>query len=275
MTFINETTFDKVDLPPFLYKYRSWSKEEHKRILTHNEIYFASPFELDELHECKLTKDFESLTEQMVYDYAYIRAEEMGITEEEYKHGFAAQSLDQTNIFDPAFQQQVEERSRNTLNKVLRIFCASEHNDNANLWSSFASGERGVCVGLDTRRMLDDKAILGGGGKVAYYSKDNAPKRRPLCFSDIERTDDMLKVVFSLPDFFSKEDEYRLFKFHLTNQRVSIHPDCIKEVILGRYMSESDQIEIISLVRKKYPWAKITRAGTDELSNYLFQEIPS
>ena len=39
---VRYTFMDLIQLPEFIYKYISWDKEYHKRILKENEIFFSS-----------------------------------------------------------------------------------------------------------------------------------------------------------------------------------------------------------------------------------------
>lgn len=71
MQILHETTFDKIDLPQRVYKYRKSFNMDHKRILKNNEIYFASPLNLDELHECNIPVDYDYITDEFIFEYAY------------------------------------------------------------------------------------------------------------------------------------------------------------------------------------------------------------
>lgn len=274
MTFVNETTFDKIKLPEKIYKYRNWTNAEHRRLLTENEIYFSPPNKIDEQHECNLETDYDSVTNEMIYKYAYQNAWQFGITSEAEKKEFATLTMQYTPFHDKAHRVSMEERFHQDLNRQLSIFCVSEHRDNINLWSSFAGGQTGFCVGIDTRKMFDNKEIFGGGGKVDYYPIAEMPKRKAFCFSDAERVDDMLKVIFSLPDFFAQENEYRLFKMNLENKQAKIGQDSIVEIILGYYMDEAQKKEITSIGKERFPKASVLQTQFDiSTSTFNFIEL--
>src|SRR5258708_27261487 len=48
------TSFDEIEddlkknAPPVVYKYRSWKEENHRRLLTHQEVWFSHPFGLSD-----------------------------------------------------------------------------------------------------------------------------------------------------------------------------------------------------------------------------------
>ena len=39
--------------PNILYKYRNWDNELHKKVLTDNILYMASPRDFEDIHDCK------------------------------------------------------------------------------------------------------------------------------------------------------------------------------------------------------------------------------
>lgn len=274
MTFVEETTFDKVYLPERVYKYRNWTNEEHKRLLTENEIYFSAPLNIDEQHECNLETDYDSVTSQMIFDYAYMRAPEFGIIDEANRNLFAKNTVNFTPFYDAAHRVSMEERFRQDLNNQLSIFCVSEQKDNLNLWDSFSGGQTGFCVGINTRKMFDNKEILGGASKVDYYPIKNMPKRKAFCFSELERIQDMLNVIFSLPDFFAKEDEYRIFKLNIKNRQAKISQESIEEIILGQFIKEEHKQEIIQIAKIRFPLAEILQSTIDYNSNvFVFTKL--
>ena len=38
---LERKNFREMNLPSILYKYRNWEEDNHKRVLTHNELFFA------------------------------------------------------------------------------------------------------------------------------------------------------------------------------------------------------------------------------------------
>lgn len=183
-------------------------------------------------------------------------------------------TVNNTPLKDIKHRQRMEIEFRKDLDKVLSIFCCSEHKDNYNLWTNFAANHTGFCVGFDTRIMLKGSEILGSGGKVDYYPLNRAPKRKPICLSDDERILEMQKVIFSLPDKYSDEDEYRLTKLHLRNRKVVINPKAIKEVIIGYKMSAKNRNEIVNITKSRFPDAKLLVAKYDnDREKYSFHEI--
>ncbi|HRH57816.1 MAG TPA: hypothetical protein PLS10_09195, partial [Chitinophagales bacterium] len=65
MLILEESSFSKVELPSIIYKYRSFEKDEEKRMLTNNEIYLANPDEFIK----KGSKDCEFFVKYKDYSY--------------------------------------------------------------------------------------------------------------------------------------------------------------------------------------------------------------
>lgn len=42
--------------PNILYKYRNWDNELHKKVLTDNILYMASPRDFEDIHDCNILK---------------------------------------------------------------------------------------------------------------------------------------------------------------------------------------------------------------------------
>lgn len=272
MTFINETTFDKLELPDRLYKYRSWNNQQHRRIITHSEIYFAQFLDFGELHECNLERDYSAITEEAFYEYH--KAKCPPDTPDEKIRGAAKYLMKHSPIFDKDHQRTAHEMFRQKLNNTLSVFCACDHNNNLNLWNTFAIDHEGYCVGLNTRKMFDNGEIFGSGGKVNYYPKANPPKIRALPKSNEERVTDLMNVIYSLPDTFASEKEYRLTKANLENRKVKINSTAIEEIILGENMDQDDKNEIIQLVKNNFPNASIQQASYNEsLNTFSFVAI--
>ena len=267
-----ETTFDQLTLPEKVYKYRNWSNKYHTRILTHNEIYFSAPSDIDEQHECALEADYASVTTEMIYRYAYLEAE--GTMTEAEKIKFATDTVLKTNFFEKVTQQKGDAAFKKSLDEQLSIFCVSQHNDNDALWNMFAGGHTGFWVVLNTKRMFENRTILGGGGKVLYYSKEDMPKRMGLPITEAERIGNMLNVIFSLPEMFASENEYRFFKMNIKDKQAKIGVDSIQEIILGHAISVADKKEIIEISTVRFPAALILQAQIEKGETRLtFEKI--
>lgn len=272
MINIEETSFDKFVFPEKLYKYRRWNNSKHKRILTKRELYFSSPFALDEQHECKFEYDFDAVSDEMIYKYVYDTAHEHGYYGHEEKHKIASEKV-KTAVFRKASQQKrLTDYARQRFNESLSIFCACTNRDNFELWEHFASNGIGFCIGFNTGKMLEYVQCIAG--KVRYYYEDNIPRFTPITISEEQQIKNFIGQVFSLPKKFEREDEYRLVKIDMDHKIIAIHPDMVDEVVLGSNIRESDKKEIIHFSRLSFPEAKIFQSKYyDDNEYYTFFEV--
>lgn len=262
---------DVPEMPKILYKYRDWGKEEHKRLLTHNEIYYASPDQLDELTECIYERDYDSVTDEMIWDFCMERA----MREADMEVIPVPSVLNRTNylfsihdFYNLDHRNNSEKEFRTTLNQELSIFCSSETPTNERLWDAFAKQKSGYCVGIDFTEIYSNDEVFGACGKVEYYPKNKPPKFLPISPPN-ERTFKMMKIMYGLPDNFKDEKEFRLTKMNIPNKRLKINPEWIKEVIIGSQTSAESEREIFDIVKEKYPNAILKRLFVEPTFNIL------
>lgn len=249
-------------LPKILYKYRTWSKDDHKRLLTHSEIYFASPDEFNEVTECNLERDYDCITEEMIWEFCRneaMRQASLGEIPIPFINNRTKELYCANQFHNQANRQETKEFMKAHLNQTLSIFSASEFSDNERLWNTFASNKRGYCVGIDFTEIYADNDTFGSCSRIHYYDEIDPPKIPAFSLSQDEQVMNMLSVIYSLPKKFEAEQEFRLSKVNIPNRQVSIYPEWIKEIILGSEMTETDKNEIISIAREKYPHAKLKR----------------
>lgn len=182
--------------------------------------------------------------------------------------------LDFRIISDLVTQEKIE-IVKQSINEKMSIFCVSEHKNNYALWKDFASAQSGFCVGINSRKMFAKEEIVGGGGKVSYYKKDNIPSLKLPYGNDKERrVCDFINVIMSLPVQYINEDEYRVFKFDIQNPQAIITIESIEEVVLGHHVSKPDEEEIINICKTRLPLTKLYKANYDyDLEYYSFTEI--
>lgn len=250
------------DMPKILYKYRTWNKDEHKRLLTHNEIYYASPDELDELTECIYQRDYESVTDSLIWDYCLQRAMNevnAGLIKVPFLLNRANYLFKNHDFYNLEHRIKSEKEFRTILNEELSIFCSSETAVNKRLWDTFADFRSGYCVAIDFSEIYSNDELFGTCGRVEYYPEKNPPKLSPLSATSNERVLKMMKIMYSLPDKFKDEQEFRFTKMKMLNKRLKIKPEWIKEVIIGSETSVNCEKEIVKIVKEKYPNASIKR----------------
>jgi hypothetical protein len=121
--------------------------------------------------------------------------------------------------------------------------------------------------------MFEVNETFGGGGMISYYDTSNSPHVYSMNVNDEERVRNNNKLLFSLPNKFIEEDEYRLIKGGLTKRNIPIPKEAIQEIFLGENCTEQDSTEIIEAVKENLPHIKIVkRAKFEDLGYYIFKD---
>lgn len=266
---------DNTNLPDIIFKYRDWDDPKHKRILTEREIYYASPYESSDIHELTLEKDYSGVTDDDIYKFIYKTAPERGYFTHEQRDEIAKIMVKKTSFHNPRYRKNVETIFKQQLNRRLSIFSVSEHRDNNNLWNVFANGEMGFCVGLSPEAMFECGAVFGTAAKVKYYDTGNPPViKGSISKSFEESVEETYELIYSLPDIFMDEDEFRITKMDIPNRQINLTPECYRQIILGSKISNKSKAEIIAISQKNFPDCPIYQAKFDFGADmYSFTEV--
>lgn len=266
------TKDDLPKLPKVLYKYRDWSDDYHKRILTHGEIYFASPNEFKEHSECTLERDYDCVTDKMIWELCSIQAMEQaafGIIAPSDIYKLANQLYSNHSFHDIENRRKTESEFKTLLNNAFSIFCASEIATNERLWEDFSNHRTGFCVGIDFTEIYKNPNVFGHCQRVQYYDINNPPKVPAITLNDTEGVNKMLQIIYSLPNRFAEEKEFRFNKTNMKNRMVKLNSNWIKEIILGDKISSSDEQEILKIANDKYPDARLKRLFYEPTFDYF------
>jgi hypothetical protein len=238
-----------------LYKYRDWQNAFHKRILTHNELYFASPAEINDPFDFKIEYDFDLLdtiekkiafVEKIAEDTTrFALAREIDIKAEKERLLWRL-----TNERDKV-EEQYNSTNHFASDQRFGVVSLSEIWDNLLLWSHYANCHKGFCVGFD-REKLKNSDFVSASSQVAYY--EQIPQISPL-EKDI-MWEIFLKTCSKAKDW-SYEREVRLIKLWddpvESKRRVVELPDgYIKEVTLGMAINEKSKKDIVEICKENH-----------------------
>ncbi len=246
------------DLPAILYKYRSAKNPLHRNILEKNCVYFAPYSSFNEHHEHNLQTDYDSVTEEDIYRFTK-EVHPRGLHEDlnQYESRIRLK-MQETTFYEEEFRTKSEEKYKRTLDEKRGVLSMSTKWDVESLWEQFADQYSGFVVGLKMDFMFPEGIILGTASPVHYFDPRNPPMLKALCQNNDERKYQGLLNIYSLPNTLQHENEYRLTKTLFDQSREFVFTEeCLVSVYLGYNMSVPHRIEIINLVSKKYPQAKI------------------
>jgi hypothetical protein len=229
--------FDEVELPNTLYKYRNWSKENNREIISKREVFFAPPASFPDPFDCKIPKRWDLLSYNDIVNKYYNLSLQRNIRFSKYEHiEYAVDWANNTAINHPEFVQKHQQQEFNEYSEHTGVLSLTEFADSLPMWEMYAKDHTGFCVGFNPSIMLKD--LGGGGGKVRYL------KDLPIIYPEPKHSFSVQAFlqVFSKLEKWVFEQEYRVYKFKpytlkAHDRIVSIPAEAYKEVIIGALMS--------------------------------------
>jgi hypothetical protein len=241
------------ELPKILYKYRDWNLNNHKRILLHQELYFASPKNFNDPFDCKIPLRFDIEPEKyLVGIYSNVIKAVYPDADEKRIQEFANNQAKNGPVKPSKLKKQGKEYF-DDLDKRIGIFSFTKIPDDILMWGHHSNGHSGFCVGLKTDELLKLDSI-DFVGKVEYLEK------YPVIIPNHDLTDHFRQQIFSKSSRWDYEKEYRMTKNHIKNRKIKIPQSAYSEVIFGCLMNEKEKGKILKLVEKKLPHIKVFQA---------------
>lgn len=234
-----------------LYKYRNWSDNYHKKILTENEIFMASPGSFNDPFDCRIPENYHLLDTQEKIDQfiEYIESKHKDKLNKLTKSDIEKNNDKFKKRFDNPEQVQLDHEMHffQQTDSCYGIFSLARKWNSLLMWSHYGNNHKGFSVGFCEDRMRESK-LFGAGFEVNYTKK--FPLRNPLKKIDpIEAS--ILQLGYKSIEW-KYEEEFRLINLKLdgfTNEERTIkYPnDFISEINLGIDIPEKDKKEIIKI----------------------------
>lgn len=260
---LGNRTFEEMDLPPIIYKYRDWNNSYNKRILTQRELYLASPSSFEDEYDCKVPIRYDLLTDKDIFLYYFDSSRAL------HPHFSLSQHLEYAEAWrnkgllrDRTYIEQIDNAFFYEFNRIFGVLSLTAVPDNISMWNYYANDETGFCVGFHTLPLFKLSQYFGGGGEVSYHDE----------FPIIRETDTHEKKyslqIFSKLRKWEFEKEYRLTKFRVQNRKPKIPTEIFAEIILGAKIADKDKLEIINIASNNFPNCKLIQAinADDEIT---------
>lgn len=251
-------------IPKILYKYRQWNNEFHKHLLTDNEIFLASPANLNDPFDASMPFRYdpkemtpENITQKLLTQG---RLRWPNISEEELHQRAYVEQFSGRFANDEYWKDQ-HSKIKENLHRSFGLLSLTKHRDNLLMWAHYADSHKGFCVGIDTEHLFE--TVGGAFGPVIY--QDDFPFL-PLLTEEGQDIETMIRMLNTKSPHWGYEDEFRLTKHGASNVSFKLKPDAIAEVILGCNISKKDQVEIIKVLDERLPNTKIFQATTNSES---------
>jgi hypothetical protein len=241
--------------PTILYKYRDWSVPNHKRVLTHQELWLSDPANLNDPYDVRIPLQFR----QEEVDHP-IFAQKLRQMMAQTKHFIDCDSREFNTVCENHHDLIRENPNKwfSDVWKQLRVsdifncFGVLSLSDTAltdQMWQIYGgSTDRGFCIGwntVDLARCLNDVGL----GKVWYQDEPMTHS-----FVDEEVEQEILKQYVKRKKY-AFESEWRFITPQIEDesQRLRVfNRECVREVTLNELMPEKEQDEIKALLKEIY-----------------------
>ena len=270
-------------LPDLLYKYRCWSANAahsfHKRLLTHNEIYFSNPSSFNDPFDCQIALRLDKASAGKMRR-SLMKQLQQSQPEMPREQRVAIVRNRVLELRNPKSRKEEKDKRRKSVDEGYGIFSLSANPENLVKWAHYADAHKGICVGLSTQALQDFSdylyarwSIPGDLLQVKYVNDYPVMD----AFADTYEVGDWSNVVVRTKSTHWKhEEEYRLIigTEENTERSYSLRKDAIRVVILGAMMPEESKQEIRSILEPKEPQVAIVQAELKEYSFGLDIRVP-
>jgi hypothetical protein len=231
-----------------LYKFRSWSNENHRNALLKGEFFLSSPKYFNDPFDCQIFIDYSTLDtpeKRDVYIASYFGR--LAGSKSELERITARANERMRDIVK--FQEESDEIETVTYQKLTGILSLAKTWKPILMWSHYADNHKGYCVGLN----MDGLKASGKFGRGDFVQYDTSyPKISP----DISGFDKAWQQSMTKSKCWEYEEEYRLVKSFgpdtpTSDERKLYLADEISEVTLGLMMPEKHKQEIIEFAKLK------------------------
>ena len=251
------------ELPTILYKYRSWSIEKYRRILTHNSMFFAFPKSFNDPFDCTLNIRYDNLSSiEITTEYSKSLLKIYQSNSPEDNNIIAAQlHKDNPELYNRIIKD-TRRKNIETINSKTGILSMSNKFDDLLMWSHYANSHQGICIGFDYEKLskymisyFHQHSLQIAFSRVFYKTK--YPYIKPIPLDD----KDVAKILTIKAKIWKHEGEWRYILWGDTNIEVICPDEIFYEVYLGCRVSEAHRNEIIDVLKRKQRPIKLYEAS--------------
>ena len=239
-------SFTKKTIPKLLYKYRDWSKKLHRRLITHNEIYFSKPSSFNDPFDGNIPVRWDLLTYEDCLEKNLEFVKISNKTNDPKIQRQVAEALTESkSLWHP---KNVNKESPEDIMKwddIIGLISLSEERDNILMWSHYANFHHGFVVGLYSESILNNYDF-------DYLDHINYSYDYPIISGNDDHTEQFLKKFFSKSKMWEYEKEWRITKNHIKKRLVKLNKETFGEFIIGCQVSDSDKNLMIKSITKKF-----------------------
>lgn len=235
------------ELPEILYKYRTWSDSNHKKVITEKQLFYSPPSWFEDPLDCKLTVLYDLLSSQEKIKWIEhkLKEDEPGKFRQYYRNK-ARETYKTSPLRDKNAIKKMQEETFKEYDERTGILSLTENPSSAEMWNKYSDNSKGFCVGFNPLVLFE---VLGGGGIVHYVSELPVVKPEPIH----SHKEQMVYQIFYKEDKWEFENEYRTHTFrptpmNLNDRIINVPASAFNCIILGKNMSEEDKSDLKSCI---------------------------
>lgn len=243
-----------VELPRYLYKFITWDKLYHRKIVLDNEIYFSSVRNFNDPFDSTVPFRYEIGSDEQVLKYycELFRHDNPHLTEEDIIK-MAKNELMNNDIRDEERIPYNINVQRDFIANNFGVFSVSKIFDSILMWSHYANHHKGLCVRFDCQKFRDFmESDCVKNDFIIYWNnvdyKKECPILNPYKKKDYEVYFNSLLVK---SEEWKYESEFRLILCDYFNKSLILPDGIIDQVILGCRISDEYEKGLITISKKK------------------------
>ena len=145
-----------IELPKYVYKYVTWEMDYHKKILTDNEIYFASASKFNDPFDSSVPLRYDLGSDEQIFDLCVenVRRDNYLLTDDEVKR-VARNILRDNDPRSPGWIKYHINVQREYAATQFGIFSCSTLNHSILMWSHYSNYHKGIVVRFNCKRFRE------------------------------------------------------------------------------------------------------------------------
>lgn len=265
--------------PRTLYKFRSWSDEKHKKLLTERKLWVPCANKLNDPFDCSIPHRYDQMARDDLVE-RLVRLIETEFPDESKTslRSLANKRIDDIGVYDPSRRSNVLMAFAQRYRDEYGVLSFATEVENPLLWSHYADHCRGFCVGVDSNqlhllleRRFDETKVSSPERWITYASD------YPLFIPTNDEDEDYANSVRSLTTkshHWEYEKEYRYVFSGDSGFPLVLGPTCVSEVVVGSEMPPPARDEVVAAVKEQFPAAKLLQAvRTYHSYEFRFEDI--
>lgn len=242
--------------PRYLYKFRNFTDINHIRILTDNEIFFASASKFNDPFDCRIPINYHDGSRSQIVEYWQncLTRDFTNFTAEQPR-SLAEDLFDSGRLQSQEMVENAKKISEEFALNRMGIFSLSPAIGGILLWSHYAASHTGFAVGFSMQAVSKLTHDFNVGMKLKQIMLLQPIKyshQYPILSAYTNSHQERMKGQFlRKAEKWNYENEYRILLQNGSDTIVEIPDDFISRIILGCQITEVNRQQMINILESR------------------------